>query len=378
MGRAVWLGVAQCIAWGTLFYWFGLVLPPMQRELGGSVVALSGAFSLALAVSGLVGLAVGRWVDRGRERPVFFGGVALGVAALLAWSRLDSVVVLYATMTAMGAAMAMTLYDPAFALVDRWYPTVAEKNRALTIVTLLGALASPIFVPIATTAIGRLGWRPTLVGGAIGLAASALIYNHLLKPLGGDPRPAPSEPPPFGRDLWWLGAGAFGSSFGGVLVATYLPFYLTSRGQPLTVAAMVIAAMGLAQFPARLVIAGLTTRWGTSRVFAVSLTLQAFAVALFPLTRTPALLGLAGAVFGAGNGAATMLRAVAARELTGGRGYGATVSRLGAFAIAARALAPVGGALLATMGGPVPFALAAALLLAGAVGNARSTRSIEM
>jgi MFS family permease len=370
MRRALWLGLAQCVAWGTLFYGFGIVLPAMQRELGGSTVALSGAFSLALAISGAVGLAVGHWMDRGRERAVFFGGIGLGVAALLSWANLDSVPALYLTMAAMGVAMALALYEPAFALVDRWYATTTEKNRALTLVTLCGALASPIFVPLITWSIGWRGWRETLLGAAAVLASMALVYRLVLDSASPVDRPAPSKPPPFGPSLWWLGAGAFGSSFGGVVAATYLPTYLTTRGVGLDRAALVIAVMGLAQFPARVVIASLTARWGSARVFAMSLTLQALAIVLIPASGAIAL--VAAAVFGAGNGAATILRAVAARELTGGRGYGATVGRLGAFAITARALAPIGGASLALIGGRVPFGVAAFILLASALGNARA------
>ncbi|MFN0177401.1 MAG: MFS transporter [Gemmatimonadales bacterium] len=368
MRRALWLGLAQCVAWGTLFYGFGIVLPAMQRELGGSTVVLSGAFSLALAISGAVGLAVGHWMDRGRERVIFFGGIGLGVAALLSWASLHSIPALYLTMAAMGVAMALALYEPAFALVDRWYDTTTEKNRALTIVTLCGALASPIFVPLITWSIGWRGWRETLLGAAAVLGSMTLVYRLLLGGGSAVARHPHSKPPPFGPSLWWLGAGAFGSSFGTVVVATYLPTYLTTRGVGLDRAALIIAVMGLAQFPARAAVASLTERWGSARVFAMSLTFQALAIVSIPAAGAIAL--VAAAVFGAGNGAATILRAVAARDLTGGRGYGATVGRLGAFAITARALAPIGGASLALVGGRIPFVVTAAILVASAAGNA--------
>ncbi|MBM4186790.1 MAG: MFS transporter [Gemmatimonadetes bacterium] len=369
MGRALWLGVAQCVSWGALFYSYGLVQPLLVREFGASPVAVAGAFSLALAISGLTGLRVGRWIDHGRERMVFFGGIGFGIAALLGWAVADSTVGLYLAMMVAGVAMAMTLYEPAFALVDRWFDTTTDKNRALTIVTLCGALASPIFVPIASIAIENLGWRWMLVGAAGSLAATALIYRAVLAPARLRTLPTPADPPPFGASLWWLGSGAFGSAFGGVLISAFLPTYLALRGDSLAVAATVISAMGLAQFPARAVMASLVTRWGVARVFSISLAAQAIAMATIPTTRSLAVMTVAGAVFGAGNGAATILRAVAAREFTGGLGYGVTVGRLGAFALAARALAPVGGASLAVLGGATPFGVAAGLLLVTAVGN---------
>ena len=44
----------------VLHYAFAVFLLPMQRELGFSTAQLSGAFSLALLVSAVAGVAVGR------------------------------------------------------------------------------------------------------------------------------------------------------------------------------------------------------------------------------------------------------------------------------------------------------------------------------
>src|SRR5690242_10871321 len=49
----VWtLGVTETVSWGILNYAFGVFLAPMERDLGWSRATLSGAFSLALLLSG--------------------------------------------------------------------------------------------------------------------------------------------------------------------------------------------------------------------------------------------------------------------------------------------------------------------------------------
>ena len=46
------LSVTQTVSWGILYYAFAVFLVPMQHDLGFSAAQLTGAFSLALLVSG--------------------------------------------------------------------------------------------------------------------------------------------------------------------------------------------------------------------------------------------------------------------------------------------------------------------------------------
>ena len=62
------LSVTETVSWGILYYAFAVFLLPMQRELGYSAAQLTGAFSLALLVSAVAGIAVGRHLDRHSPR----------------------------------------------------------------------------------------------------------------------------------------------------------------------------------------------------------------------------------------------------------------------------------------------------------------------
>src|SRR5215217_2813738 len=78
------LATTETISWGILYYTFAAFLVPMRQELGWSTATLTGAYSLALLVSGLAAVPVGRWVGRAHYGAIG-GALALfvsGAAAL--------------------------------------------------------------------------------------------------------------------------------------------------------------------------------------------------------------------------------------------------------------------------------------------------------
>ena len=48
------MGIAQLVAWGTLYYAIAVLGEPMRRELGLSQPRLFGVFACSLALSGLL------------------------------------------------------------------------------------------------------------------------------------------------------------------------------------------------------------------------------------------------------------------------------------------------------------------------------------
>lgn len=160
-----WLSLAQLISWGSVFYMFTLVMAPVERDLGLSRAQSSLAFSLALLVEGLVAYPVGHWIDRGHERLVMTGGSLLAGICLLMHSLVTSAVGFYLVWAGLGAAMAATLYAPAFALVTRRFPN--NFRRAIILMTFLGGLASTVFIPLTAWLIAGWGWRYALIGLAL-------------------------------------------------------------------------------------------------------------------------------------------------------------------------------------------------------------------
>jgi MFS family permease len=196
--RTGWVGamsLAQLVSWGTLYYTFSLLMPALERDLGLSRVTVSGAFSAALLSSGVAGVLVGGWIDRGHGRAVMAGGSALAGLLLLAHGRIDGAAGLYAIWIGLGAAMAATLYEPAFAILIRRWPD--DYRRSLIAMTFLGGLASTVFIPLSAVLIDRLGWRDTsAVLAALHLLVCLPIH---LRMLAGEP-PARGSAPDDGSD----------------------------------------------------------------------------------------------------------------------------------------------------------------------------------
>jgi MFS family permease len=62
------LGATEVISWGVLYYAFSVFLTPMESDLGWSRAETTGAFSLALLLSGFAAIGAGRWLDRHGDR----------------------------------------------------------------------------------------------------------------------------------------------------------------------------------------------------------------------------------------------------------------------------------------------------------------------
>ena len=78
------LSLTETVSWGILFYAFSIFLSPMRDDLGWSSSTLTGAYSLALLVSGLSAPLVGVWLDRHGPRAIMTVGSILGVLMVLA------------------------------------------------------------------------------------------------------------------------------------------------------------------------------------------------------------------------------------------------------------------------------------------------------
>ena len=175
-----WLSVAQLISWGTLFYMFSLLLEHFEQDLVMSRVDAALAFSLALLTEGVMSFVVGRLIDAGRARVVMCAGSMLAGASFVALAFVHSRWQLYATWIALGAAMAGTLYQPAFSILIRRFPH--DFRRAIITLTFLGGLASTVFIPLGAWLISAYGWRGAVAAlGALHVAICLPIHAYWLR-----------------------------------------------------------------------------------------------------------------------------------------------------------------------------------------------------
>jgi len=160
------LAVTTTAGFGLLLYAISVMLDPMMVEFGWSTAAVSAGPTLGLAVSGLCAPAIGRTIDVHGGRTVMTLGIVIGAAGVLLWSAASLYPLYLTAWVVIGAGMAMSLYEPAFATIIRHAPE--RRREGILGVTLLAALASTIFIPLAAVLVDAVGWRAALVVLAIG------------------------------------------------------------------------------------------------------------------------------------------------------------------------------------------------------------------
>jgi MFS family permease len=381
-----------------MYYGFPVFLASMERDLHASRVAITGAFTVGMAVAALAALPVGRWLDRRGPWAVMTLGSCLGAALVVAWAHVHSLGALYAVWILMGLALAATLYEPAFGAVVRWFPT-RHRDRALTAVTLAGALASTIFMPVSAGLLERADWRHALLGLAAILAVLTIplhaivlrrqpphVAGRVRRGAGGDRDAARPPGTPLGAaartPIFWALAVAFSiGNFSTAAVTLHLIPYLVAHGHAAAGVAMAIGWMGAMQIPGRLLFVAVAGRFGALGVTMAVFLVQALGLALVALAPSlPGGLMLVIAVLGAANGMATLARATTLAEVFGPAHYASISGAIALGANGSRALGPVGAAVLYTvLGGyrPVFWSLAGALLLTGGVVAATAARGAE-
>jgi predicted MFS family arabinose efflux permease len=343
------LGVGQIVSWGSLYYSFPVIAEAMGRELELSKPALYGAATVGVLVAGLASYPIGAAIDRGHGRAIMTLGSILGGALLLAWSRTTSQWMFYLLFGGIGLAQAMTMYEPAFAVVTRRYG--AEARRGITALTLWGGFASTVFLPLTQWLVDRLGWRDALLAlGACNLLICVGLYASVIEPRLDAGRPAPSGREAGDRAVRWV---LRRPAFWGLLVAftVYYGMYvgltfhlyalLLERGLSAGMVVSALAIIGPAQVAARVVV------WVQGRklsahaiglvamaAFTVGLALLMFAHGSF------AAVALATAVWGGANGVITIVRGLAVPEMLTQDSYGAINGILAFPANVAKAVAP--------------------------------------
>jgi MFS family permease len=376
------LSIGQLISWGLVYYTFPLFIAPMEQELGWSRSSMFGALSAGLLVAGLCSIPVGAWIDRGHGRVLMTGGSLLAAALLFVWSRVESLPVFYALWIGLGAAQAVILYEPAFAVITRVYGP--RYKQAILLMTFLGGLASTFGIPFAQLLIERIGWRPTLdVLAAINLGVAAMHWLFVPGPKDEAIPIAASKPQVEGtKEKSPLAAAVRVPAFWGLVVAfagyglafSAMSFHLipllADRDVPIAVVMAIIALIGPMQVVGRvLLMVGqrhiTTIQLGAGIYFAFPI---AMAMLAFGISDVYGLI-LFAIIYGVANGLITILRGMAVPEFIGPEGYGVVSGALTMPTNVMRAVGPLVASLAwGAFGGytPVLWGLAGIMLVAAA------------
>ena len=368
------LSITVITSYGALYYAFAVLSSSIVDDTGWSAVELTAAFSASQVVSGIVGVVLGRRLDRYGPRVIMTAGSVVSVVGLFAIAAAQTYAWFFAAWIVTGVGMAGVLYPSAFAALTHWGGS--RRVPALTTLTLVAGLASTIFAPLAAGVEAATDWRTAYVAMALILGAVTIPLHWRGLDLPWDRHTSAAErATPNGtirtRPFLVLVMTSAAAAFVVYAVVVNLVPLLVERGFSPTEAALGLAIGGVGQVAGRL---------GYARLAAVTSPVSRAAVVIASVSATMAMLAIAPAkawvlfavavMVGVSRGLYTLIQATAVSDRWGTANYGHLSSILSAPILLASAVAPFAGAVLAKATGSQrdAFLILAGIALAAAAG----------
>ncbi len=343
------LGVTQILAWGALFYPPVLTVPLIAADHGWSSSFAMSGLSAALLAGGAVARTVGRMIDRRGGHLVMAIGSLTGAVGLVALTLAPDPVSYMAAWMVCGAAMAASLYDPAFATLGRIFGAAAR--RPITLLTFVGGFASTVSWPVTHLLLEAAGWRGTYLvyAGLLAVVAAPLHAFALPRGRADAEAPAPARVaqsgpvlPPRGMPFYLVMAGFAAYAFIPSGMSAHLLAIFARAGIDAGTVVMIGALFGPSQVLARLcefAVAGNAHPLYLAR-FALTSVVVAFAMMLTIGVSVPIAAAFS-VMFGMCNGLVTIARGTVPLTLFGASGFGLLVGRLAGPWLAMQAAAPL-------------------------------------
>jgi MFS family permease len=370
------LGCTTIGAYGAVYYSFGVLLTPMRDATGWSTGALSGGFSLSVLLGGACAVLAGRVVDRAGARLVLAVSLAVGCAGLLAASYAEESWQFVAGWAIGGGAVAGGLYyNVTMALTARLYP--AQRPAAFSILTLLGALAGPIFYPYAGWLVETFEWRTALRLLVLALAVSAAPAAILVRVGPGQRAPEATDSRRDGSvraalsdrrivtALIMMGTVSLGTS---ALTLHQVPA-MQATGISLAAASGIAGTRGFFQFGGRVFLSPLIARLGLVGALGAAYAVSAAGTGLLAAAGSIVLVFAFIAMTGVALGLLSPLHGLFAAEVYGEARLGTLMGVQQIVVSVSGAAGPwIAGVALDATGSYAPVLLAAAALQLGGLG----------
>jgi predicted MFS family arabinose efflux permease len=349
------LGITQIFAWGSTFYLPAALAPLIASDTGWPYDLTVGGVSVGLLVAGLASPRIGQLIADKGGRPVLAIGALLLAAGLVGIGTASNLPWYLAGWLVIGLGMSASLYDAAFSTLGGIY---GESSRTpITAVTLFGGFASTVCWPLSVFLAAHYGWRGACLAYAAIQIVVALPVHLLALPAataseGGATAEKRSavrlrrdEYVTFGLLAAVLTLGASVLS----IVGTQLLPLLTARGIEMSAAVAFGAIVGPAQVGARVVELLIGNRYDP--VWTIVASAALVAISALMLTLGFPLVGVAIALYGAGNGIGAVARGTVPLALFGAERYPVLMGRLGFPLLVAMAASPYLGGLAFQKGG---------------------------
>ncbi|MER6989620.1 MFS transporter [Saccharopolyspora hirsuta] len=312
--RAWWVAAVTAlvvVAAGACATAAGLLVTPLHREFGWSRATIGVAVSVNMVLYGLTAPFSAALVDRFGIRRVAVGAlllIAAGAGATTAVSASWQLVAGWGVLVGIGCgALAMTF---AATVTHRWF--AARRGLVTGFLTAASVFGQFAFLPVMSWVIDHFAWRSATVGLALlALAAAPLTWSVFrdhpadlgLRPYGAtafEPKPHP-EPGAARRALrllldsartgpFWLLAGTFaicGASTNGIMW-THFASAAHDHGMPTTIAASVLAIIGVVNVVGTIASGWLTDRFSPRLLLAAYYGLRGVSLLFLPSLLAPA------------------------------------------------------------------------------------------
>ncbi|MFF0815064.1 MFS transporter [Rhodococcus sp. NPDC003318] len=281
--------VTSTIGYVAMVQILPVILVPITDDLGTSRTAVTAASTISTLIGAFAAIPVGRILDRHGGRVVMTGGSVIGAVAVLLWSQVTSLALLYVAFALIGLSLVMSTYESAFAvLVVATDPH--ERDRAILAVTMIAGLATYLVYPLLGWMNSEFGWRTTLMVLSVTLAVTSVPGHLWAIPSREAHQSSVQERTgvPIGTALrqrrFWLLLVAFVAQTGSASAFLLLVItYLVDVGHSTAVATAVPVAVGALQILSRLVLTTVARRVPIAPATAFAFGVQAAGLLLLPL-----------------------------------------------------------------------------------------------
>jgi MFS family permease len=345
------------LAAGIVIFSFGVFFKPVSAQFEWTRAETSGAFSLALIISGLCGLLFGKLGDKFSPRLIIVICGALEGIAFLFLSQINSLWQLYLYFGILvGAGMANVI--PASSLVARYF----KKQRGfMTGITMSGAaVGSAITPPIATQLISAYHWSTSYI--IIGLTAlvitgAAAIFLYLSTHVRMPDEPAADAGKVDGPnsttrgltfqqalrswDFWCLGLILFCAAFAQQSITVHTVPDATDIGISATGAALILTFANVACIFSSFILGGINDKIGGRLSMLISMGALFISSILLLSASSAASFYLFAIVFGIAWGGTSTLRSTLVAELFGLQAHGVITGAILLVAVTGGTLGPI-------------------------------------
>jgi MFS family permease len=319
---------------------FGLFVRPLGEEFGWSRATVSGAMSLSMAVSAVVGIFMGKLTDKYNAGVVIAVGLLAGTASYLLASTTGSLWHFYLSFGVGVGICSGCGYSPVTATISKWF----KEKRALAIgVALTGIIIGQMAIsPIISHVISTSGWRTAffvlgIITFAFGLPGMILMAR---KPRAKAPAAVPGDVSPAGSPhgaleghttgqaaktapFWMLMVTGFAISAGYYILISHVPVCAMDLGVSDSAASLILTVSGAGGLIGTLMAWWLTVKLSARWALFTLCLGQAACLLLFIATHSVWSFYLVSVLFGFVFGAATPVRMAMVAPLFGLRSVGA-------------------------------------------------------